>query len=155
MDKKRASRLRLISFILSFHSSELNNNLNSHPQFIYDDEGRITGYKTKAGADTVFPFSRDVEQVYKSGWVTTKTYKHTYTADEDGQYIIFMHCSSATGNSTYKLNVSNAEALLNTSHWRGACAVYLANLKKNESIDLSYSTSDNSAYSFNCVILRC
>ena len=32
----------------------LSNNL---PQFIYDEEGKITGYKTKDGADTVFPFS--------------------------------------------------------------------------------------------------
>ncbi len=36
---------------------ELINNLNSHPQFIYDETGRITGYKTAGGADTVFPFS--------------------------------------------------------------------------------------------------
>ncbi len=33
------------------------NNLTSHPQFIYDSSGKITGYKTKAGADTVFPFN--------------------------------------------------------------------------------------------------
>ena len=37
--------------------NSLNNNLNSRPQFIYDSSGKITGYKTKAGADTVFPFS--------------------------------------------------------------------------------------------------
>lgn len=35
---------------------QLNNNLTSHPQFIYDASGKITGYKTKGGADTVFPF---------------------------------------------------------------------------------------------------
>lgn len=35
----------------------LNNNLMSHPQFICDDTGKITGYKTKVGADTVFPFN--------------------------------------------------------------------------------------------------
>ena len=37
---------------------KLNNNLNAQPQFIYDANGQITGYKTKAGADTVFPFSK-------------------------------------------------------------------------------------------------
>ena len=36
--------------------SQLNNNLNSRPQWITDSSGKITGYKTKAGADTVFPF---------------------------------------------------------------------------------------------------
>lgn len=28
-----------------------------HPTFVYDATGKITGYKTQAGADTVFPFS--------------------------------------------------------------------------------------------------
>lgn len=36
---------------------ELYNNLNAQPDFIYDSTGKITGYKTQAGADTVFPFS--------------------------------------------------------------------------------------------------
>ena len=36
--------------------NSLNNNLNSRPQWITDSSGKITGYKTKAGADTVFPF---------------------------------------------------------------------------------------------------
>ena len=35
----------------------LNNNLEAVPQFITDTTGRITGYKTPGGADTVFPFS--------------------------------------------------------------------------------------------------
>lgn len=38
--------------------SVLNNDLNQLPEFIYDESGRITGYKGKGGADTVFPFSR-------------------------------------------------------------------------------------------------
>ncbi len=43
----------------------LNNNLNSRPQFIYDSAGKITGYKTKGGADTVFPFkSATITNIY-------------------------------------------------------------------------------------------
>ena len=36
---------------------ELNNNLVSRPDWITDSTGKITGYKTPGGADTVFPFS--------------------------------------------------------------------------------------------------
>lgn len=35
----------------------LNNNLVSRPDWITDSTGKITGYKTPGGADTVFPFS--------------------------------------------------------------------------------------------------
>ena len=36
---------------------KVNSSLESQPTFEYDSTGKITGYKTKAGADTVFPFS--------------------------------------------------------------------------------------------------
>lgn len=36
----------------------LNNNLAQQPTFIYDSTGKITGYKTTGGADSVFPFSK-------------------------------------------------------------------------------------------------
>ncbi|MDE5865116.1 MAG: hypothetical protein K2H31_00725 [Lachnospiraceae bacterium] len=45
--------------VLKDEIDELNNNLAQHPQYIYDSSGKITGYKTQAGADTVFPFSRN------------------------------------------------------------------------------------------------
>lgn len=35
----------------------INSSLQDQPTFQYDSTGKITGYKTKAGADTVFPFS--------------------------------------------------------------------------------------------------
>lgn len=38
--------------------SQLNNNLMSMPQWITDADGKITGYKTQGGADTVYPFSQ-------------------------------------------------------------------------------------------------
>lgn len=38
--------------------NELNRDLGAVPEFVIDKStGKITGYKTKAGADTVFPFS--------------------------------------------------------------------------------------------------
>lgn len=44
---------------------ELDNNLMSRPQFIYDVSGKITGYRTKGGADTVFPFSSLENMTYQ------------------------------------------------------------------------------------------
>ena len=38
-------------------AKELINNLVSRPDWITDSTGKITGYKTPGGADTVFPFS--------------------------------------------------------------------------------------------------
>lgn len=37
----------------------INSSLESQPNFVYDSTGKITGYKTKVGADTVFPFKSD------------------------------------------------------------------------------------------------
>ena len=43
----------------------LNNHLAQQPNFIYDSAGKITGYKTPGGADTVFPFSvRNIGTMY-------------------------------------------------------------------------------------------
>ena len=40
--------------------TSINKNLKRIPQFIIDEKsGKITGYKTEAGADTVFPFKQD------------------------------------------------------------------------------------------------
>lgn len=38
-------------------TDKLNNSIMSFPEFIYDESGKIIGYKTETGADTVFPFS--------------------------------------------------------------------------------------------------
>lgn len=35
----------------------INSSLKDQPTFEYDSTGKITGYKTRVGADTVFPFS--------------------------------------------------------------------------------------------------
>lgn len=47
----------------------INSSLESQPNFVYDSTGKITGYKTKVGADTVFPFSSGFNgaDIYMSG----------------------------------------------------------------------------------------
>lgn len=47
----------LMNMVLSTVETALNNNLMSRPQWITNADGKITGYKTPGGADTVFPFS--------------------------------------------------------------------------------------------------
>lgn len=49
--------------------NQLNNNLKGFTP-ILDSTGKITGYKTKVGADTVFPFSGKWEKIY-TGSTTT------------------------------------------------------------------------------------
>ena len=48
---------------------EVYSSLESQPNFVYDSTGKITGYKTKVGADTVFPFSGGFNgaDIYMSG----------------------------------------------------------------------------------------
>lgn len=49
-----SGQILFISFLSVFPPlPPLNSNL---PEFIYDENGRITGYKSKDGADTVHPF---------------------------------------------------------------------------------------------------
>ena len=38
-----------------------NSSLQDQPIFEYDSTGKITGYKTKVGADTVFPFNNRIK----------------------------------------------------------------------------------------------
>ena len=52
--------------------------MESQPNFVYDSTGKITGYKTKAGADTVFPF--------KSGGVDKIIFRLVKTYDAPSNY---------------------------------------------------------------------
>ena len=42
----------------------VNSSLQDQPTFEYDETGKITGYKTKVGADTVFPFKNGADVVW-------------------------------------------------------------------------------------------
>ena len=58
--KNKAFRLLVNSFLYCSGYNpftELYNDLAQQPEFIYDSTGKITGYKSPGGADTVFPFS--------------------------------------------------------------------------------------------------
>ena len=60
MGKKRALRLLVSSFLYCSGYNlftELYNDLAQQPEWIKDSTGKITGYRTPGGADTVFPFS--------------------------------------------------------------------------------------------------
>lgn len=43
---------------------EVYSSLQDQPTFEYDETGKITGYKTKVGADTVFPFKNGADVVW-------------------------------------------------------------------------------------------
>lgn len=58
---------------------ELYNNLMQQPEWIKDSTGKITGYKTPGGADTVFPFSGSYTVIFRltlsvHGWTDEKNY---------------------------------------------------------------------------------
>lgn len=60
-----------------------NNKLMSRPEWITDSTGKITGYKTPGGADTVFPFNSVewFDQLQRSSYVFNigaGTYTRTY-----------------------------------------------------------------------------
>lgn len=67
----------------------LNNNLAQQPTWIKDSSGKITGYKTQAGADTVFPFN----SAYTYKTVNLGTYK----AIRDGVAYLFFWSRASTG----------------------------------------------------------
>lgn len=81
---KRTPASKRPSVLISFMNYALNNNLNSHPQFIYDETGSITGYKTVGGADTVFPFSNaEIIEFTATGTYKnpTITFENRYKSD--------------------------------------------------------------------------
>lgn len=57
--------IMFLTFLPFYQNIRLpNNSLEEQPQFVYDENGQITGYTTKiGGADTVFPF-KNKDYVY-------------------------------------------------------------------------------------------
>lgn len=89
---------------------EVNSSLKAQPNFIYDEDGKITGYQTKAGADTVFPFSSS--HIIDLG--TAKSFDLTSITDNYGNitvddFIIEANsctlsgqsCGNVSGNNTW------------------------------------------------------
>lgn len=69
----------------------LNSSLESQPDFIYNETGKITGYKTKVGADTVFPFKKE-SRFYLNG-------AYNFTENDNG---IVLGNNSARGYNSGK-----------------------------------------------------
>ena len=62
----------------------INSSLTDQPIFEYDSTGKITGYKTKVGADTVFPFSRELKKIgsYTGNATITTDFGTSKTIDD-------------------------------------------------------------------------
>ena len=69
----------------------VNDSLGEQPSFVYDENGKITGYTTKiGGADTVFPFSGGFEIIETGGnWVNSTTVTVKLDHPVTNNYIIF------------------------------------------------------------------
>lgn len=76
--------------------AELNNKLAGQPQFVYGSDGKITGYKTPGGADTVFPFSDvKIKRLYVAHNPLYVNYAGSYTCGED--YKFYLGVSNTDG----------------------------------------------------------
>ena len=88
--------------------AQLINNLTSRPQWITDPvTGKITGYKTQGGADTVFPFSsiksgqvqiarqssETIVTGFRPGFIAASLYKN-----DSGYFDVIFYNASNLGN---------------------------------------------------------
>ena len=93
---------------------EVNNSLGGFTPII-DDTGKITGYKTKVGADTVFPFSRVVASgnIYKT-LASGQTYEPTIAFGKEitNPKVTIEILSYSTSLYCGIINITNNDALL-------------------------------------------
>lgn len=77
----------------------LNSRISALPEFIYDSGGKITGYKTKDGADTVFPFisSKKIKTIELYFYMFN--HKDVANADYDSHFRMTLYFDNA-GNFT-------------------------------------------------------
>lgn len=104
--------------------NQLSNDLAQQPNFIYDSTGKITGYKTPGGADTVFPFSNlEIEEgtfeTYVYGGQTqinTVTFKKSFN-----NVLGFGACGNSNSNN-HLMGVGIISSLTNKK-----CSFYVHN----------------------------
>lgn len=88
----------------------LNDSLEEQPQFIYDENGKITGYTTKiGGADSVFPFKswNTFNEIHR--WLSSDNgWTRSYTFTEDYKCILIV-AGGAIGNMV----CDNGDLILN------------------------------------------
>lgn len=102
--------------------NSLNNSLGGFTPVI-DETGKITGYKTKVGADTVFPFSsiktQTITQSVSMQAVETRSYTFIFDELEEvkGVLQITKKSTSKYGTSQYLIPVNTASQNENGSFW--------------------------------------
>lgn len=109
---------------------KLSDNLGEIPTFITDDTGKITGYKTKAGADSVFPFSSN--NILVGNWYDVKT---SFSAVVGSYYILLVNSSDDLRN----LIQSGAQSIAFASRHQSRYAI--AQICKATSTTVTLSTT--------------
>ena len=91
--------------VLDDKITELNNSLGDQPTFEYDETGKITGYKTKVGADTVFPFKSkaEIEQLNSLSENGHDAFVINNALDYSFFFVVYQYDTSGD----YGLNVTN------------------------------------------------
>ena len=135
---------------------EVYSSLESQPNFVYDSTGKITGYKTKAGADTVFPFSGGFNgaDIYMSGTNSGNLSKIELASK--GQYFYGFDYDNSTkkftvlydGTYSYMLSTTSSytslyinDKLIEYANKNGQTTIYnTIELKKG---DTGYISSNN------------
>lgn len=135
---------------------EVYSSLESQPNFVYDSTGKITGYKTKVGADTVFPFSGGFNgaDIYMSGTNSGNLSKIELASK--GQYFYGFDYDNSTkkftvlydGTYSYMLSTTSSytslyinDKLIEYANKNGQTTIYnTIELKKG---DTGYISSNN------------
>ena len=132
---------------LKYH---INSNIENLGGFtpVIDSTGKITGYKTEVGADTVFPFS-DLEnfKVQKGGG--TGGFTINATCESDGKAIMFCGSRSYSGTIYFRKNGSVfASSPVNNT------IVYLdriIDVKKGDKLQLQHTEVNSNYYTAGCI----
>lgn len=133
---------------------QINSNIETLGGFtpVIDSTGKITGYKTEAGADTVFPFSDilgfDAALVASKvmGIWTYGTQKISYTANEDCIIISFVTTAITPGTSSnINASVSSGTIIFTNSIGGAKTIVAKTKLKAGQTVSASAISTD-SAY---------
>ena len=90
-----SSRIAASAKSVATLNSTLNNCLAQQPNFIYDSAGKIIGYKTPGGADTVFPF-KDTSSIERKDFSImasnhSSMQSTSYTIQNTGMAYIALH----------------------------------------------------------------
>jgi hypothetical protein len=135
---------------------EVYSSLESQPNFVYDSTGKITGYRTKVGADTVFPFSGGFNgaDIYMSGTNSGNLSKIELASK--GQYFYGFDYDNSTkkftvlydGTYSYMLSTTSSytslyinDKLIEYANKNGQTTIYnTIELKKG---DTGYISSNN------------